>query len=190
MAGQLEDGKGQWQMMGKRLEKVDGVALEKRNKPTFDLYKATQRHAKLAGYAFVGKSERRKGKILKFLQHRRIRNRITIKDNRPILIKARERPDGSWSLCHRENKEGHLQIALGTSGQLEWMSCSLDLVGWYICRLRRFPGRAVQVDTELTVIHLEFTWPPSLGATLGDWKSTEVAPPHRGFSTSRATGGV
>ena len=85
-----------------------------------ELYTAAQAHAKLAGYAFMtGKSESRKGRKLKLLHYKRAgiyrtsitdkdhytRNRISVKNKCPVLIKARERPNGSWDLCHRVGGE-------------------------------------------------------------------------------------
>ena len=85
-----------------------------------ELYTAAQAHAKLAGYAFVtSKSKSRKGRKLKFLhckragtyrtsitdEDHRTRNRISVKNKCPVLIKARERPNGSWDLCHRAGGE-------------------------------------------------------------------------------------
>jgi hypothetical protein len=84
---------------------------------SFDsLYASAQAYAKLAGYAFVTeKSERRKGRILKFLHCKRgrkqqpsisnedhcLRYRRITRNNCLVFIKARKRPDGLWDLCHR-----------------------------------------------------------------------------------------
>lgn len=82
-----------------------------------ELLSAAQTHAKAAGFAFVtGKTKKKNGRIIKQLnckrggvyrQYRpdstedsRKRQRSTQRINCPVAIKARERPDGTWELCH------------------------------------------------------------------------------------------
>jgi len=89
-----------------------------------ELLQFAQAHAKSALYALViGKSERRKGRMIRILvcqrgghsskkstyrpgisEDLRSRNRSTLKTGCLFSIKARERKTGTWSLSYRENE--------------------------------------------------------------------------------------
>lgn len=91
---------------------------------SYDLLKAAaQSHAKSAGYAFActgSKIKKKNGRYIKTLSCRRggkkyhdtvnegrKRNKCTHKVDCPVRIRARERPDTFWDLCHIDpNREG------------------------------------------------------------------------------------
>jgi hypothetical protein len=82
------------------------------------LFNTCQQHARLGGYAFtIAKSEKRDGRVIKTLrckrggrhratinEDRRIRDKSSFKSDCQASIKARERPDGSWTLQWRDSQ--------------------------------------------------------------------------------------